>query len=63
MFIHEAVKEAIQKNGNIRRKVWRNIGIKLYIATPLTLSEKVNGRRWWGPVAEKLMADDWEVVE
>lgn len=62
MFIHEAVKEAIEKQGKIRRRIWRNIGTELYITTPLMFTKEEGGRRCWNPVADELIADDWEVT-
>ena len=62
MFIHEAVKEAIEKHGNIRRRIWESIGTELFITTPLMFAKR-KGPRCWSPVADELMADDWEVVD
>lgn len=64
MFIHEAVKEAIEKDLYIRRKRW-----PAWIMKPTNTSDCVmcvfenKMVRCWNPQANDLAADDWEVVD
>ncbi len=68
MFIHEAVKEAIEKNTVIRRKSWKNCGWKgesFYLRqskedTPMKLFPI---GKYWNPTPDDLMTDDWEMAE
>ena len=64
MFIHEAVKEAMEKDRCIRRKRW-----PAWIMKPTNTSDCVmcvfenKVVRCWNPQANDLAADDWEVVD
>lgn len=67
MNIQDAVKEAIRKDGYIRRKsIQSNTLIKptnSYDCCILIVKGKENRQsRYWNPTANDLMDDDWEVI-
>lgn len=68
MFIHEAVKEAMEKGKSVRRKVWWNCGWEdeRFKLKPDKESAPMKTFAMGGPwiaTPEELIADDWEVVE
>ena len=68
MFIHEAVKEAMEKKCYIKRNAaWYSKEVKfLPTNTPeciIVYSETNPPRRRWQPNAEDLIADDWELAD
>lgn len=72
MTISEAVKEAMETGGLIRRgkNKWDvRIAIKptnSYQACICVIykigMQQGEGKSWWNPTADDLMADDWEVI-
>lgn len=63
MFIHEAVKEAIEKKSNIARKRWEGSGWGLMLMEPIGCYDNAKKPVCWNPTPEDLVADDWEVLE
>lgn len=74
MKIGKAVKEAIAKDGVIRRKSKVNGFLTIRSVIKPTSSHNTcllilidngkikRGSAWWNPTADDLMADDWEVL-
>ena len=62
MFIHEAIKEAVDKKASIRRSEWAVFEWALMPTEPITGVSK-HKSFCWNPTPDDLMADDWEVVE
>ena len=75
MYIHEAVREALQKNALIIRASAKETESDIYSAIRPTNSydtclllvmkgERIDRAcRWWNPTADDLMADDWTVIK
>lgn len=63
MFIHEAVKEAIDTTSTIRRGSLRESGVKFILNGQIGICVKRKEPKYWNPTPNDLMADDWEVVE
>jgi hypothetical protein len=70
MFIHEAVKEAMENGKSLRRKVWRQCGwedeSERFKLTPTRMDSPFMTfamGKYWNPCVEDVVADDWEVVE
>ncbi len=63
MFIHEAVKKAVEKKANITRKQWEGVGYGLMLMEPIGYYSHNRGPGYWNPTPKDLMADDWEVLE
>ncbi|MTK05574.1 MAG: DUF2829 domain-containing protein [Hungatella sp.] len=63
MFIHEAIKEAIDTTSTIRQKSWRECEIEFILTDPIAMCIKGKQPTFWNPTPNDLMADDWEVVE
>ena len=70
MNIQEATKLAMEKGQSIYRKDLRNEGLRgkilptndPYHGMLYTIPDKKSYRQRWQPMAEDLLADDWEVV-
>ena len=75
MYIHEAVKKALEENGLIIRSSAKETKSDIYSAIRPSNSydtcklivmrgDKAAGAcRWWNPTADDLMADDWNVIK
>lgn len=63
MFIHEAVKKAINTSSVIRRGSWKESGVKFILNEPIGICVKHKEPKFWNPTPDDLMADDWEVAE
>lgn len=63
MFIHEAVKEAMEKKTNISRKRWNGSDWGLVLMEPIGCYARNKEPRCWNPTPKDLIADDWEVEE
>lgn len=63
MFIHEAVRKAIDTTYTVRRKQRRDTGVKFILNNQTGICVKCKEPRLWNPTPNDLMADDWEVVE
>lgn len=72
MYIHQAVKKAVEQNGIIMRTTESGAGVcygvkptNSHDACLLILGENKKEKivRWWNPKADDLMANDWEVIK
>ena len=71
MYIHEAVKKALDGKSALKRTAWKTqlldvVVIPVCESMPLDIDTL--GKSWrrahnWNPVPEDLMADDWEVTK
>lgn len=61
MYIHEAVKQAIERKTNIRRRKWNGFEWELSPTEPITAFTLHKGGVCWNPTVDELMADDWEI--
>lgn len=58
MFIHEAVREAMEKKANISRKRWNGFDWGLILMEPIGCYARNKKPRCWNPTPEDLIADD-----
>ena len=66
MFIHEAVKRAMEVNGCIYRlqhPLWLMKPTHIRMDISVITKKNLIPRRGWQPKAEDLMANDWEVTK
>ena len=63
MFIHEAVKVAMEKKANITRKQWEGFDGGSLLMEPIGCYAWGKEPAKWNPAPEDLMADDWEVLK
>lgn len=75
MYIHEAVKKALEEDGLIIRASAKESESDIYSAIRPTNSYDTcrlivmragkieRACRWWNPTADDLMADDWTIIK
>ena len=65
MYIHEAVKRALEIKGCMYRSPlpqWKMLPTHIRMDISVITNKQLSPHRGWQPTAEDLMADDWEVT-